>query len=182
MEVFKPILKKEPKENKFRIIGVAAVWDARKGLDDFIRLSSLLPSDFEITLVGLDEQQIKRLPQGIIGITKTSNVSELAELYSNSDVFVNPTYSDNFPTTNIEALACGTPVITYRTGGSPEAVDEYTGVVIEQGNIEALVEAIYMMKRKPLSSEACRKRAEDLFDKNICFEKYIRLYRQLLAK
>lgn len=182
LEVFKPILKKDPKENKFRIIGVAAVWDARKGLDDFIRLGSLLPSDFEITLVGLDEQQIKRLPQGIIGITKTSNVSELAELYSNSDVFVNPTYSDNFPTTNIEALACGTPVITYRTGGSPEAVDEYTGVVIEQGNIEALVEAIYMMKRKPLSSEACRKRAENLFDKNICFEKYIRLYRQLLAK
>lgn len=180
LEIFKPILKKRPKVNKFRIIGVAAVWDARKGLDDFIRLRSLLSSDFEITLVGLDEQQIKRLPRGIIGITKTSNVSELAELYSNSDVFVNPTYSDNFPTTNIEALACGTPVITYRTGGSPEAVDEKTGLVVEQGDVEGLDEAIQRMKSHPLLTEDCRKRAEQCFDKDKCFEKYIELYESLL--
>lgn len=179
--VFKPIAREIPKEEKFRIIGVAAVWDARKGLGDFIKLRSLLPFDFEITLVGLTEKQLKKLPQGIIGITRTSNVTELAGLYSKSDVFVNPTYSDNFPTTNIEALACGTPVITYRTGGSPEAVDERTGVVIEQGNVEALAEAILKMKEQPLSSGACRKRAEEFFDKDKCFTKYISLYEKILA-
>ena len=157
------------------------MWDARKGLGDFIKLHSLLPSDFEITLVGLTEKQLKKLPQVIIGITRTSNVTELAGLYSKSDVFVNPTYSDNFPTTNIEALACGTPVITYRTGGSPEAVDERTGVVIEQGNVEALAEAILKMKEQPLSSGACRKRAEEFFDKDKCFTKYISLYEKILA-
>ena len=95
-------------------------------------------------------------------------------------MFLNPTYSDNFPTTNIEALACGTPVITYRTGGSPEAIDERTGVVVEQGDVDGLAEAIRMMKEKPLSSTDCRKRAEECFDKDMCFEKYVELYEKLI--
>ena len=97
-----------------------------------------------------------------------------------ADAFVNPTYSDNFPTTNIEALACGTPVITYRTGGSPEAIDENTGIVVEQGNINAIAEAIKTMQKKPLDSNDCRKRAEKLFNKDKCFEKYIKLYDSLI--
>lgn len=116
----------------------------------------------------------------IIPIGRTQNQIELAMLYSLADVYVNPTYADMFPTVNLEALACGTPVITYRTGGSPEAVDEQTGVVVEQGNVEALADAIRKMKANPLSSEACRKRAEEHFDKDKCFEKYIELYEKLL--
>lgn len=85
-----------------------------------------------------------------------------------------------FPTVNLEALACGTPVITYRTGGSPEAVDEKTGVVVEQGNIEALADAIRRMREHPLSGADCRRRAEEHFDKDRCFEKYIELYESLL--
>ena len=167
---------------KFNILGVAAVWHKRKGFDDFIKLREMLSEDFVITLVGLSPEQVKMLPPGIKGITRTSNLDEMVQLYSEADVFVNPTYSDNFPTTNIEALACGTPVITYKTGGSPEAVDTKTGVVIEQGNINALADAIMNMRDYPLSSEDCRKRAEDMFDKERCFEEYIDLYNKLLNK
>ncbi len=205
LSLFKPACDKSSDE-KFRIIGVAAIWDKRKGLEDFIRLRSILSDEYEITLVGLTPEQVKALPSGIKGITRTTNVQELVQLYSESDVFVNPTYSDNFPTVNIEALACGTPVITYRTGGSPEAVrDEVsggfnefsfdpaqdkrqvsgtelykTGMVIDQGNVVALANAIKQMREKPLSSEACRQRAEELFDKDKCFEKYVELYEDLL--
>lgn len=188
ISLFKPVKAVEKYEEvkqskdccRFRIIGVAAVWDKRKGLEDFIRLRLMLPDDYDITLVGLAPEQIKVLPPGIKGITRTTNVQELVKLYSVSDVFVNPTYSDNFPTTNIEALACGTPVITYKTGGSPEAVDSKTGMVIEQGNLNALANAIMWMRENPLFSADCRKRAEELFDKDKCFEKYVELYEELL--
>lgn len=178
--IFKPLCKKNC-DDCFQIIGVAAVWDARKGLEDFIKLRNLLSSNYKITIVGLTQKQIKHLPEGIKGIRRTQNVQELVELYSSADVFVNPTYSDNFPTVNLEALACGTPVITYRTGGSPEAIDEQTGVVIEQGNVSVLADAIRGIKKAPLSSVACRKRVETFFDKDKCFEQYIELYNRLLS-
>lgn len=92
---------------------------------------------------------------------------------------INITYLDTFPTVNLEALACGTPVLTYKTGGSPEAIDEQTGVVVEQGDLKQVILALYSMIRKPLSSDLCRKRAEKYFDKNRCFEEYIRLYNEL---
>lgn len=179
LKTFNPSCGKS-KEGQFRIIGVAAVWDKRKGLEDFVKLRTMLPADFEITLVGLTLKQVKSLPIGIQGITRTTNVQELVHLYSESDVFVNPTYSDNFPTTNIEALACGTPVITYKTGGSPEAIDNKTGVVVEQGDVLSLANTIMWMKEHPLSSNACRERAEEYFDKDKCFEKYVMLYEELL--
>lgn len=167
--------------NKSAILGVAAPWNKRKGYDDFIQLCEILPKDkFSIVLVGLKDEQKKKLPSNIIGITRTESQLELAEFYSMANVFCNMTYLDTFPTVNLEALACGTPVITYKTGGSPEAIDSKTGVVIEQGNINAIAEAIKAMHKKSLVSNDCRKRAEVLFDKNKCFEKYIELYDSLI--
>lgn len=165
------------------ILGVAAVWDARKGLSDFIKLSTLLASsDYVIVIVGkVVGAKCQSLGHcRIIYVERTQDADELAQLYSEAFVFVNPTYQDNYPTTNLEALACGTPVITYLTGGSPEAVDEKTGVVVEQGNVTALSEAILRLKSQPLSREDCRKRAEMHFDKTICFNEYIELYKKLL--
>lgn len=180
VSVFKPYGKVH--RETFGILGVAADWVQRKGLFEFYKLRELLDSSFSITLVGLTKRQIKRLPDGIVGIERTASSQELAKLYSDSDVFVNPTFSDNFPTTNIEALACGTPVITYKTGGSPEAIDERTGVIVEQGDIKGLAEAIVRMKESPLSSEDCRNRAVKLFDKEQCFMEYIELFNHLLSK
>jgi len=170
--------------DKFILLGVATEWGRRKGLHDFIELSKTLKDDEIIILVGLKEDQIKILPENIIGITRTESTQELVEVYSSADVFVNPTWEDNFPTTNLEALACGTPVITYETGGSPEAIDELTGIVVEQGNIHKLTEAINQIKEKGKQSysEACVKRAHRLYRKEDRYREYIELYEELLNK
>ena len=128
----------------------------------------------------MNKKQIKALPDGIIGVERTESIIQLAELYNIADVFVNPTYADNFPTTNIEALACGTPVITYKTGGSPEAIDEKTGIVVEQGNINQLKEAIELVaKDKSIYTENCRERAVNLYNKQDRFNDYIKLFNSL---
>ncbi len=164
------------------ILGVTNTWSKRKGLDVFIKLSQMLDSSYQILLVGLSKSQKKKLPSNVIGISRTENVNQLAELYSAADVYVNPTYSDNFPTTNLEALACGTPVITYNTGGSPEAIDNETGIVVEKGNDNALVEGIIKITRngKEFYSAKCRERAMRLYDKDERYMDYLHLYEKLL--
>lgn len=186
-EVFKPSSDKVFRikyslENKFILLGVATSWGLKKGLYDFIELSKLLKTDYQIVLVGLSRKQIEQLPDNILGIERTESVKELAEIYSASDVFVNPTYEDSFPTTNLESLACGTPVITYKTGGSTEAIDELTGIVVEQGNIGKLIDAIKMVKSngKQSYSEACVNRAHRLYKKEDRYQEYIELYNSLL--
>jgi len=168
--------------NKFLLLGVASTWSPRKGLKDFIELSKHLNSDYQIVLVGLSREQIDKLRDNMLGIERTESVEELAELYASSDVYVNPTYEDNFPTTNLESLACGTPVITYKTGGSPEAIDELTGIVVEQGNISKLIDAIEMVKNKGKQyySDACVNRAHRLYKKEDRYKEYIELYGSLL--
>lgn len=179
LSIFKPQPKTASK--RYKIIAVSSPWYPAKGELDIYKLRTKLPIEkFEIIMVGLSAEQMKKLPVGISGIQRTQNVLELAKFYSDADVLINPTYADTFPTVNIEALACGTPVITYRTGGSPEAVDAKTGFVVEQGNVTALANAIVYLRDNPLSSADCRKRAEELFDKDKCFEKYIELYEELL--
>ena len=103
--------------NKTIILGVASVWNRRKGLDVFVALSKLLPGNYQIVLIGVDKKQAKKLPDNIITIARTNNTEELAAWYSTADIFVNPTLEDTYPTVNLEAIACGTPVITFDTGG-----------------------------------------------------------------
>lgn len=179
INVFSPIYSLQEKD-KFGVIAVSNVWNKEKGLDDIYRLREMLPDDIKMTIIGLSSKQMDALPTGIKGIQRTQDVQELVQLYNEADVLINPTYADTFPTVNLEALACGTPVITYQTGGSPEAVDEKTGVVVPQGDVEALADAIRKLREQPLVSLDCRKRAETYFDKNKCFEQYIDLYNQLL--
>lgn len=172
--------------DKILVLGVSNIWSNDKGLADLITLSK--NPDNVVVLVGMNPAQVKEFSSAaykdckLIPIQRTHNQSELAMLYSLADVYVNPTYADMFPTVNLEALACGTPIITYKTGGSPEAVDEKTGVVVEQGNVKAIADAIRKMKANPLSAEACRRRAEEYFDKDKCFEKYIELYNRILKE
>lgn len=185
LDMFKPQstnIRKKYRINPERIIvlGVASVWHARKGLNDFVKLAN--NERYQIILVGVSKEIRKLLPHNIIAINKTNSQQELAELYSGADIFANPTYDDNFPTTNIEALACGTPVITYNAGGSPEAVDAETGIIVEKGNIQGLEDAINILsgKDRDVMRNACRKRAEQFYNKNDRFQDYINLYEELL--
>ena len=144
------------------VLGVANRWGARKGFADFIKLRSKIPAEWRIVLVGLNPAEKRRLPENIEGLSRTESVEELVRLYSQATVYVNPTYADNFPTTNIEALACGTPVVTYRTGGSPEAITEGCGAVVEAGDIDGLAKAIkqYAAMEQGAVRAQCRDRAE----------------------
>jgi len=191
LTVFKPnysysfLSKKHDLNNKLVVLGVASIWDKRKGLEDFIALSKIIDnSKNQIILIGLSKDQINNLPKNIIGIERTENVQQLADYYSLADVFVNPTWQDNFPTTNIESLACGTPVITYNTGGSPEAIEESTGIVVNKGDIEGLKNAIdkVINNGKDFYQTNCRKRAELLFNKNDRYMDYLKIYKQLIEK
>jgi glycosyltransferase involved in cell wall biosynthesis len=145
----------------------------------------MLSIDYKIILIGLSKKQIHELPQNIIGIQRTESVEELALYYSLASVFVNPTYQDNFPTTNIEALACGTPVITYNTGGSPEAIDQETGEVVPKGDKKALQEAIIKWcttKNEDEVQKKCRERALQFFNKDDRYLEYLHLYEKITKK
>lgn len=181
LDVFKPLVSEE--FSKISILGVSGVWTKEKGLNDIFELwEKLDKSKYVITLVGLSAEQLSKLPQGIHGMQRTESIKELTKLYSSSNVLINPTYADTFPTVNLEALACGTPVVTYRTGGSPEAIDEKTGIVVEQGNVNALAEAIGAICSKDRNQlrKDCRLRAEKEFNRNDRFEDYMNLYNSIL--
>lgn len=159
------------------LLGVAFGWGVRKGLDVFLELEKRLdPEKYQIVLVGTDEKVDKQLPSGIISIHRTQNQQELAEIYTAADLFVNPTREDTYPTVNMESIACGTPVLTFRTGGSPEIMDENTGAAVDCDNVDALEqEIIRICNEKPYSEEDCLERAKR-FDMNERFEEYVTLY------
>lgn len=164
-------------QDKKVILGVASPWTARKGLQDFIKLADMLDDSMRIVLVGLNKKQLQALPKSIIGIERTNNAKELAAIYTAADVFFNPTYEDNYPTTNLEALACGTPVVTYRTGGSPESVGEGNGAVVEKGNVdEAYLEILNIVKSDftHLYNNLCD------YDKFYHFSKYVKIYELII--
>lgn len=109
--------------NRFMVLGVASPWTESKGLADFVRLAGEFDAEkCAIVLVGLSKKQIREMPEGIVGLARTDSPRELAGIYSAADVFFNPTLEDNYPTVNLEAEACGTPVVTYDTGGCSETI------------------------------------------------------------
>lgn len=186
LSVFKPtesdFRKKYGLENKKIILGVAFDWGERKGLNTFIELSALLPDNYKIFLVGIKDETKKILPENIVAIGRTKTVQELAQIYTMADVFVNPTREENYPTVNMEAIACGTPIVTFNTGGSPEILDKSTGAVVNYGDTEKLVaEIIDVSTNNKYSKENCLKRAES-FDSNEKFLEYIKLYEKIIAE
>ncbi len=169
-------------ENKFVILGVANVWEPRKGFDDFLRLACMLPDNCLIVLVGMSDKQARLCPPNMFCISCTKDAAELASLYNRANVFVNLTYEDNYPTTNLEAIACGTPVITYNTGGSSESVFPNNGYVVEKGDINAAFELICRLRDSHrFSKNTLAKYASAFFDKDKCFLNYLDLYRNLLS-
>lgn len=169
-------------KNKKIILGVASTWDKRKGLDDFILLASYIDVSYQIILIGLNNNQLKNLPKNIIGLKRTESIDELSDYYSLANVYLNPTYKDNFPTTNLEALACGTPVITYNTGGSPEAIDPKTGQIINKGDVKGLWSAIqdFTLQSKENYTKDCVLRAKYFYNKENRFMDYLKCYEELI--
>ena len=172
------------------ILGIASIWSEEKGLNDFVEMAARLDSDEVIVLVGMDRKQLddvlSRCGRTVLGdrmvaVKRTADVHQLAGLYSTADVLVNPTWQDNYPTVNLEAISCGTPVVTYRTGGSIEAVAGDTGFVVEQGDIEGLVDAVRRVETlgKANFMDACRSRAVKEFRKEDRYAEYIELYERL---
>ena len=165
-------------EGKKIVLGVAFGWGHAKGLDVFIELAKQLPQDYQIVLVGTSEKTDAQLPENIISIHRTQNQQQLAEIYTAADVFVNPTREDTFPTVNMEALACGTPVVTFRTGGSPEIPDETCGTVVDCEDVPAMAAAICQVCQEHIySAQACLARAAR-FDRNEKFKEYVALYEE----
>jgi len=181
-ELFKPtnceFRKINNLEDKYIILGVANVWTERKGLYHFIQLANRLKEDEIIILVGLSDKQKKKLPSNIIGVSKTNSIEELSCIYSSADVYLNLTLEEVLGMTNIEALACGTPVITFRSGGSPECIDENSGRVINGYEISSVLKEIRKMQINKLETKNCLSRAE-LFSKEEKLIRYLKTYNDI---
>ena len=188
-EIFRPLEEssfrtKYNLKNKFIILGVGSVWEPRKGLADFIKLSKNLDNNYQIILVGLPKLKLKTLPPNIIGINRTENSQELVEFYSNADVFINLSVEETFGLTTLEAFACGTPSIVYNATASPELITPETGFIVDKGDTQALVNAIKMINEmgKTHFSSECRERALKLFGKHDRYMEYLNLYESILSK
>jgi glycosyltransferase involved in cell wall biosynthesis len=184
LEIFKPtdsdFRKKYHLEDKYIVLGVAFGWGIRKGLDAFIELAQRLDERFQIVLVGTDDKVDQQLPSNIISIHRTHNQQELAEIYSAVDIFVNPTREEVFGLVNAETLACGTPIVTFKTGGCPEIINEKSGVVVDVDDVNEMERQIVRIcTEKVFSSEDCVERAK-IFDQNKKFMEYVKLYDDLI--
>ncbi len=200
-----------PKKKRFQVLGVANIWEERKGLAYFVKLAEQLPGEYQIRLIGLSKSQQRKLEgqfdsDRLLAEGRTESIEELAEAYRQADVFVNPTLEDNFPTANLEALACGTPVVTFETGGSPETIGlsvmgaysaseekaiagemygspyRYSscGISVEKNNAEVLECAVReVCESSRFSQESCRRQAEQ-FDKAARYGQYLALYEQIV--
>lgn len=168
-----------PKTTKI-LLGVSFGWGERKGLDVFIELSKRLNDDYRIVLVGTDCNTDKFISSNVISIHRTQNQTELAEIYTAADLFINPTREENYPTVNMEALACGTPVITFNTGGSPEIIDDTCGLVVDCDDIDGLESHIRQIcEKKIFSTQNCLDRAVS-FDRNKRLKEYVELYKSIV--
>lgn len=163
-------------EDKYMLLSVATSWDDMKGYSDFIKLSSKLNDKYKIVLVGLNKKQLLKLPKNIIGIEKTASITDLVEIYSGADLYLNLSYCENYPTVNIEAIACGTSVLTYKSGGSTEIIEQYGGISVEKGDLNAVVERIKLRKKGGIKSKSIDRA---LFDKKEVTLKYLDLYKKI---
>ena len=186
LDVFRPEAAADaPRTEGTLLLGVASIWLEEKGLGDFIALAGRLREDEHLMLVGrMTEEQRRRIPAGVQLIERTENAGKLAALYAVATVLLNPTWQDNYPTVNLEAIACGTPVVTYRTGGSVEAVTEGTGFVVEQGDIDGLLLRARELASADRAATAtrCREYAQHHFGKQKCYQNYIHFYEDLTTR
>ena len=165
-------------KNKKIILGVAAVWDKRKGLEDFINLSKVIDNSYVIVLVGLNDKQKQMLPQNIIGISRTENIEELANLYTYANVLFNPSKEESFSLVTIEAMACGTPVIVYKYTAPKELIPDFACKIIRDENdineIKSSIKEVAIQKKE--KSMLLHEYVQEKYDAKKQIEKYITMY------
>ncbi|HHK8510084.1 TPA: glycosyltransferase [Vibrio parahaemolyticus] len=168
-------------EDKLVVLGVANIWERRKGLDDFLKIAQAVGEKAQFVIVGLDSNQLKNLPSNVVGLERTSSVDELVELYSAADIYLNTTLEDNFPTTNLESLACGTFGITYDTGGSSEAYTSETGYVVDKGDTQAIIEYLLSIVKDGITgnNKDCFIHAQERYSHSKSANGYLRLYKRV---
>lgn len=182
LQIFKPTIldnynKYNIAKDKKVLLGVSFAWGYLKGLDVMIELNKIIDhNEYQIVLVGTSDEIDKMLPDDIVSIHKTDNQKELAKIYSSSYVLVNPTRADTYSSINMEALACGTPVITFNTGGAVEMIDSLIGIVTKEKNAISIYQELDNVSK--IDRNVCIKKAK-LFDMNTKFEEYVNLYERI---
>lgn len=163
------------------ILGMANKWLNPRNKDTVMKIAEALEGKGKAVIIGSEEQSMHK---NIICVPTVTNASKMAEYYSAADMFINLTLEDTFPTVNIEALACGIPVITYRTGGSPEILNGDTGYCVEKFNFNDIIEKIDVILRngRAFYEEKCIARANNRYDYKKKFLEYIELYNEIIAK
>ena len=170
------------KDGKKIILGVASIWNKKKGVEVFAELSHLLHAGERLVLVGKMSKHFRQtFSENVVLIDRVDDLAALAKLYSLANVFVNPTFEDTFSNTNLEALACGLPVVTFPTGGSPETINFRYGSVCSPTALGGLKAARSFCKLDAeVVAEKCRAHAVENFNKWDRFQEYIQVYKELV--
>lgn len=151
-----------------------------KGRKYLHQLISELPQEhYEFVMIGCNEEDVKKYKHvsNVLAFPRI-NRDELVAFYSAADLFVNATLADNFPTVNLEAQACGCPVIAFDSDGTPETVDPKRGRVVPRKDYEALKQAILDFHYEGAGESAISFAFQ--FDIKKCIERYFNLYRELV--
>ena len=183
LSIFHPVesnfREKHNLQNKYLLLGLAYYWDDSKGLDVFIELSKRLNNKYQIIMVGTNDELDKILPDNIISIHRTHSQEELVEIYSQCDLFINPTRDENYPTVHMEAIACGLPVLTFDVGGCKEMLTDKCGDSVEMDDIDGLIKIEFISSTNPYNKKDCIEHALS-FDQQSKYKEYVELYNQLL--
>lgn len=165
-------------EDRKILLGVAGIWEKRKGLDTLIELRKMLSAEYIIFLVGLSRKQIRKLPSGMIGIERTEKREELAMLYAVAHIFLNPSMEESFSLVTVEAMACGTPVIALDTSAVKELVDEQSGVILHENHVQAFANAVQELECSYPNRDVIAKRAK-LYGKERMVKEILRMYEEV---
>lgn len=187
INVFAPLFDKNVKDkygipSGHIIMAVATDWDKNKGFDDYCRLSQKLENDEYIVLVGVHRERIVNLPPKIIGIERTDSKTDLAKLYTISDVVLSLSYAETFGLTIVEANACGVPVVVYDNTSQPELVTAENGFVVKTGDIDEVYDAVKKIFKvgREQWQVACRRFASEKYSDVESYNHYVNVFEKVI--
>ncbi len=180
-------------DQKIILFGAANILHPRKGIAYLVEALKQLKTnypglnDVEIVVFGKNKSfDVSALPYKVHETNMIDSQQEMAELYNLADVYVTPAIEDNLPNTVMEALACGTPVVAFNTGGLPDMVDHlkngYLAEFKSAADFAAGINYILTSGQKNELSANARKKVLDNFTNEIVAEKYLSVYKSILKK